>query len=68
MNNDERWMQIKPGSRVDFPQTAVIKLADQWDRYTGINEHCCVEIGRNGMIIHVSCLIDLHAPFTGDFE
>ncbi len=54
MTCQERWLLIEPGSTVEFSGgRRFIKLADQWDRYTGINDHSVVEIGGTGFISHV---------------
>lgn len=66
---DTVWMGIPPGTIVYFDGRAgltVVKLKDAWSRYDGITEHCCVQLGI-GSIIHVSELVDLHTPYTGQF-
>ncbi len=69
MTCEERWLLIEPGVVVEFKDDGrhVVKLADQWDRYTGINGHCSVELG-TGLIQHVSQYCDLHATYKDQFK
>ncbi len=68
MTCDAKWMGIAPGSIVYFPgqKLTVVKLADCWSRYDGINEHCCVQLG-TGHILHVYELFVKNEPYTGQF-
>ncbi len=66
---DTVWMGIPPGTIVYFDGRAgltVVKLADSYSRYDDVTEHCCVSLN-DGHIIHVSELMLLHAPYTGQF-
>lgn len=68
MTNLERWKTIPAGSIVEFDDgPKLIKLQDQWDRYTGINDQCAVEIG-NGIICHIAEFVDLYEEYTGQFN
>jgi ketopantoate reductase len=65
---DTVWMGIPPGTVVYFDGRAgltVVKLADT-QIYDGVTEHCFVSLN-DGHIRHVSELVILHAPYTGQF-
>jgi len=69
MTCQERWLLIEPGSTVEFSGgRRFITLADQWDRYTGINDHSVVEIGGTGFIAHVSYYCDMHETYKDQFR
>ena len=66
MTCQEQWETIQPGSRVRFKDGTIgIKLAEQRERYTGINEYCIVE--KDGLIDHISCYVNLHEPYSNQF-
>jgi len=66
MTCEEQWKTIKPGSVVRFKDGTVgTKLADQWERYDGVDGNCLVN--KSGLIDHLSYYAILHEPYTDQF-
>lgn len=79
----DAWCEIPPGTVVNFrgthdvgglPQGPIgraVKLAEQWDRYTGVNQYSVVVLAPHdeaGKIIHISHFLFMDEKYTDQFD